>query len=216
MLPVVDTLENHGFAGVLRAPAFTLWRGDGGNPLAGALDWERLREQILEGGVSPGSLRVMVQRTAIAQAFYADAGGIKRANFEALLARGVSLVFNAMEDEVPAMTDLRARIRERFGRTVSVGAVVSLGAGGAFKLHCDASDVLIVHLEGRKHWTVYGPSGAAPGTVAEEGYAPQQAPVFDDALGPGDMLYIPSDHLHRCENGPGTSFHLSIAFKPAG
>ncbi len=133
-----------------------------------ALDWARLRARILAGGVSPASLRVMVQRTAIPQTLYAGPDGIKQGNFEALLARGVSLVFNAMEDEVPAMTALRARIKERFGRTVSVGAVVSLGAGGAFKLHCDASDVLIVHLEGAKHWTVYGPSGALPGTVAEK------------------------------------------------
>jgi oxalate decarboxylase/phosphoglucose isomerase-like protein (cupin superfamily) len=57
------------------------------------------------------------------------------------------------------------------------------------------------------------PPEVKPGAVAEDGRVPP-LPLFRAELLPGDILYIPSDHLHHCENRSGTSLHLSIAFKP--
>jgi ribosomal protein L16 Arg81 hydroxylase len=84
-------------------------------------------------------------------------GAIRNEALEALLTQGASLVFDVMENEVDVLAGLCNQIKARFGKTVSAGAVVSLGAGGAFKPHCDASGVLIAHLQGRKEWTVHVP-----------------------------------------------------------
>ena len=43
---------------------------------------------------------------------------------------------------------------------------------------------------------------------------PENAPVFDEVLQPGDFLFVPAGNWHHCEAGPDRSVHLGIFIIP--
>ena len=213
MRPVVDMLEKAGFAQALDTRVFHRWQGDGVNPFAGVLDWDSHMAALLQDGFPAGTLRVMHKRDVLHRPLYSSGGKLRIPNLQKLMGMDVSLAVLMLEDWIPAMAQLRSDIRAVFGKGISVGSVATSGPGGANKLHCDASDLLVVQLCGHKRWTVYAPE---PG-LSDVGIAacePKQAPIFDDFIAPGDILFVPTGYAHWCENGPELSLHLSVSFKP--
>jgi ribosomal protein L16 Arg81 hydroxylase len=84
------------------------------------------------------------------------------------------------------------------------------GAQG-FDAHFDTHEVLVLQLEGHKHWKLYGPGRALP--LVDEGF-----PVARDTLGPprevilepGDLLYLPRGHVHEAFTSECASLHLTV------
>ena len=90
------------------------------------------------------------------------------------------------------------------------GVIVTTGTGGALKLHRDQQDRVIVQVEGSKRWQIHGPSVSerTPGIAGE--FPPKGAPIFDNFLMAGDVLFLPGGYWHKCENGPGRSLHVML------
>lgn len=87
--------------------------------------------------------------------------------------------------------------------------------GGAFHLHYDPEDLIILQVEGAKRWRIVGPAIANPVIGMRAPPAPAETEMlFDEVLNPGDALFVPAGHWHRCEGTGPRSMHLSIFLTP--
>jgi ribosomal protein L16 Arg81 hydroxylase len=137
------------------------------------------------------------------------------AKVEAYLAQGFSLCITCIDEHAPHLAALCNDIRARTFEQIKIGVIVTTGKEGAFKLHYDPEDLIILQVEGTKRWKVYGP--AVPNPVIgmpPQTPPPEDVPIFDEVLKPGDFLFLPGGNWHRCENGPARSVHLGFFFLP--
>jgi ribosomal protein L16 Arg81 hydroxylase len=171
------------------------------------LNWDALN-LLLDGATFPlESLRVVRESTHIPKSLYIKQGHVASAALSSLLDKGVSLIFNQLEKHVPALRALCNDITRRTSEQTSAAAVVTSGQGGALRRHCDDEDLIIIQVAGTKRWQVFGPCVGAE-------RPPKGPPVFDRVLRPGDILFLPAEQWHHCQNGPHRSLHVSILFYP--
>jgi ribosomal protein L16 Arg81 hydroxylase len=219
---LVAPLSEAEFLSLLRERKLTLLRAAKADRYTGLLNWQLLRG-MLEHGQHPRDLvHLRLSRDSVNvpldRWFSKDpAGGSKVdvAKVDAYLAEGFNLCITCIDERSPHLTALCNDIRVRSFEQVKIGVIVTTGKFGAFKLHYDPEDLVILQVEGTKRWKIYGPAVSNPviGMPLQEP-PPEQAPIFDEVLKPGDFLFVPGGNWHRCENGPGRSLHLGFFFQP--
>ena len=133
---------------------------------------------------------------------------------EECLTDGYSIVITHIEQHVPPLGTLCQNLRARLREPTYAGAIVTTGADGAFRLHYDFEDLIILQVEGAKRWQIFGPPVLNPVRGMARQSAPQGPPFFDAVLEPGDFLLVPAGHWHHCQTVSGTSIHLGIFFIP--
>jgi ribosomal protein L16 Arg81 hydroxylase len=216
---LVAPLAKQDFLSLLRQRKLTYLRGSDPNRFRPLLDWESLLERIERGEYPRGlaDFRIVKESVNIrAEQWLTKNKGDKTtrvdiAKVEQFLAEGYSLVVTPIQSHVPSLSTLCENIAAHLSEQIKVGVVVTTGSGGAFKLHYDPEDLIILQVEGTKRWRIYGP--AVPNPVIGMPKPPppaESAPLFDEVLQPGDMLFLPAGNWHHCENGPGRSLHLGI------
>jgi ribosomal protein L16 Arg81 hydroxylase len=141
---------------------------------------------------------------------------VDTAKLDEFLANGFSLIITPIDRHVPALDALCGYIRSQICEQIKVGVIVTTcGSGGAFKLHFDPEDLIILQVEGSKRWRIFGPAVSNPVSGMQKPEPPAEAnPIFDEVLEPGDFLFLPAGTWHHCENGPARSLHLGIFFVP--
>ncbi|MEU9489066.1 cupin domain-containing protein [Streptomyces decoyicus] len=99
---------------------------------------------------------------------------------------------------------------------VQVNAYASWSAQEGFGTHWDDHDVIVVQVEGSKHWRIYGPTQIAPmHRDSAHPEAPPELPIADLVLGPGDVLYLPRGWWHAVAADQGVrSLHLTCGLTP--
>lgn len=150
---------------------------------------------------------------------------------DTLFDAGMTLCMDGIERHIEALKTLTTRFKLAFGLAgdVLVHSYYSPDGGG-FALHFDRQEVLILQIEGTKHWRF----GARPGLEAPwdnvtaqdkelaEFHADspwvQLAPPHEDelqqqTLTPGDILYLPAGTWHRAR-AEGSSLALSLTLVP--
>lgn len=220
---LVAPLGEAEFLSLLRARKLTLLKGARSDRYAPLLSWEILLGMI-ERGDHPKSLTqfklaresVMVPPERWLKAGAPGEGNkVDAAKVAAYMAHGFSLIVTPIEAHVPHLAALCDNIRARLFEQIKVGVIVTTGKGGAFSLHYDPEDLIILQVEGSKRWKIYGPAVADPVVgMKPPAPPPEEAPVFDAVLEAGDFLFVPGGNWHHCENGPGRSLHLGIFFEP--
>ena len=93
---------------------------------------------------------------------------------------------------------------------------VNLYAGwrteNGFPVHWDDQDVLILQLEGRKHWKVWEPTRLYPFKEdVEVAPAPSGEPILDQILSKGDLLYLPRGWWHVVYPLDEPTLHLTVS-----
>jgi hypothetical protein len=80
----------------------------------------------------------------------------------------------------------------------------------AYEAHCDADDVLVVQLAGRKTWNLYTPQQRRYADI--QNLSEQQlGPVMQElTMRPGDALYLRAGVPHRCVTSAPFSLHMSF------
>lgn len=80
----------------------------------------------------------------------------------------------------------------------------------AYDAHCDADDVLVVHLAGKKTWNLYNPQQRRYAGI--QNLSDQQlGPVMQEiSMRPGDALYLRAGVPHRCVTNAAFSMHMSF------
>jgi hypothetical protein len=204
---LIDPVTEAQFFALLRERKLTFLPGASRNRFESLLTWETLNH-LLNGKIYPlEQLRVLRESTYIPKIFYTKQGSLFSKGLFNLLSQGVSLIFNRLDQYVPALHILCNNISVRTSEQINATAIVTSGAGGALQCHCDYEDLLILQIAGTKRWRVFG-------TSAVPGRPPEGPAVFDRVLEPGNLLFLPARQWHHCENGPDRSLHVSILFEP--
>lgn len=87
------------------------------------------------------------------------------------------------------------------------------GKGTALRAHWDPHDVLIVQIEGRKRWRIYGSPVTLPLRDFQDHapYDTRKKPLIATTLKTGDTLYIPRGFVHQAHTEKSDSLHLTFS-----
>ena len=91
---------------------------------------------------------------------------------------------------------------------------MTFGPGGAFKMHYDAHDVLVLQVHGSKHWFLYADPEIAPVHHVKQGNPAAREVVYETVLKQGDVLYVPRGMYHRAAVTDTDSVHLTFGIHP--
>lgn len=199
----------------LRARELTYSPGANSDRLAAVAGWAALRRLIEAHPALRDNIRVTRESEAVPQPEWTTDGKVDVVKLEALQTSGFSLVIEHLEARVPALTAICQEIKARTREGAIAGAIVTSGAGsGAFPIHYDPEDLLILQVEGTKRWQIFGPPVSNPLRGMSKRVPPESDPMFDEVLVAGDLLFVPAGYWHHCESGLSTSVHLGIFFLP--
>ncbi|RXN38199.1 bifunctional lysine-specific demethylase and histidyl-hydroxylase MINA [Labeo rohita] len=109
------------------------------------------------------------------------------------------------------------RIQERlecfFGSLVGSNIYITPQASQGLPPHYDDVEVLILQLEGQKHWRLYQPTVPLAREYSLEPEDRIGPPTHDFILQPGDLLYFPRGTIHQADTPAGVerSTHLTLS-----
>ena len=86
---------------------------------------------------------------------YFKRGRVNPAALSKLLDQGISLIFNQLDEHVPALRALCKNLKRKTSERVSAAAIMTSGRGGALKCHYDAEDLVILQIASTKRWQVF-------------------------------------------------------------
>jgi ribosomal protein L16 Arg81 hydroxylase len=211
---LVEPLGEGDFLTLLRERKLVFLSGCGSRRFETLLSWDALNH-LLDSAVFPlKALRVLRESAPIPTDFYVKQGKVDAAALSKLLDQGVSVIFNLLEEYVPAIRVLCKNLERDTSERVGAAAIVTSGRGGALKCHYDPEDVVVLQVAGTKRWQVFSSPVVNPVPGIPEKLPPEGPPVFDRLLEPGDFLFVPAGHWHHCENGGHRSLHISVLFVP--
>lgn len=130
------------------------------------------------------------------------------------LRAGAAVVVEGAERWDAKLGALADRLAAELDEPTRVNVYATSPHAPGFPLHADTHDVWVLHVEGKKRWTVCAPT--LPHPLYHPSLHPQTPPsnpesYLDVTLKPGDTLYIPRGHWHRAEAVDGSSLHLTVA-----
>jgi hypothetical protein len=214
---LVSPLTDAEFCDLLRRRELAYRPGSKGDRYAPFLGWAALRGILSVGNQEVGrdGIRVSKESHLVPPGRWMTDGTVDTAKLDAFLADGYSVVVLRVETHVPALAAVCEEIRTRLREGSQVGAVVTSGPGaGAFQLHFDPEDQVILQIEGTKRWQVFAPAVSNPLRAMPKQMLENPQPILDEVLEPGDLLFVPGGYWHHCECGLSTSVHLGVAFLP--
>jgi hypothetical protein len=208
-LPVDDFLE------LLRRRELTYRPGANSDRFAPVASWAALRRMIEADPGLRQNIRVSREAETILPSEWTTDDRVDLAKLDALVAGGYSVIMSHFEAHLPPLTTICQEIRTRTREGAIGGAIVTHGAGvGALSIHYDPEDIIVLQVEGTKRWQIFGPPVPSPLRGMPKQVPPASAPIFDEVLTPGDLLFLPAGYWHHCESGLSTSVHLTILFQP--
>lgn len=182
--------------------------------------WQSLNELLHHLEPSPAMLQLF-HGGLVPQENYADdvvdlgmqRRRLNKSRFHGLMQNGATLVLNRLELHSAAVKAACMEVGRFAAQQTTCNAYLSFGGQGTFGKHWDTHDVFIVQAIGSKRWQVYRPTFPLPlsqHTSNASPVQPNEPPVLDTVLNPGDLLYIPRGWWHNVTPLDGPSFHLSI------
>jgi len=213
---LVQPLSETEFCALLFERKLTLLRGKNDGRYTQMLGWDAVRQMIEQGRYPQANdhFRVAKESIQAPPARWTTDGKPDPDKLEQCLADGYSVIVTHIEPFLPPLAAICAEIKARLREDVYVGLIVTSGQDGAFRLHYDFEDLIIVQAEGSKRWQIYGPPVSNPVRGLRKPSLPDSPPFFDEVLQTGDVLFVPAGNWHHCEAGPGRSVHFSVFFLP--
>ena len=134
-----------------------------------------------------------------------------------LYADGYTIIVNGMEWRSQPVRRLCRFLEAELNHPVGVNAYATPKGSQGFSAHFDDHDVLILQIDGTKHWEVYPPDCQLPLEEKSSGFKPAAQdqlpnPYLTTALEAGDLLYLPRGWKHAARASESASLHLTVGF----
>jgi len=119
-----------------------------------------------------------------------------------------------LEETHRSIGDLAQALELEFSSNVWANAYLTTKQGGAFNVHYDNHDVIVLQISGSKRWHLFGRTEEYPVHICDS--ARDIAPKAEekiDTLCAGEVLFVPRGVWHRAEVVDSPSFHITIGIK---
>jgi hypothetical protein len=200
--------------------------GDPGR-YAGLLPWHVLNRVLCEHRLEPPRLRLeqygapATSLTFIQHETSRRGERIPRIDFERLyrlLRGGATLVLDSVHEVYSPLGDLVEHLTGLFQARVQVNLYAAFGSSQGFNVHWDDHDVMVLQVDGRKDWRIYGTTRQAPlYRDCAEPPMPEPQPIRELTLSAGDFLYLPRGCWHDAIGRGEPTLHLTVGFyEPTG
>lgn len=139
---------------------------------------------------------------------------ISAARLRSAFDTGSTVKFNQLDDWSPRLRTLASIIAEATDSTSEAFAFLSPPGRRALRAHTDGTHVLVLQVEGRKHWqiaSIDSTSSSGEG-LYRDGTIPADE-VIELELEPGDLLYMPHGTPHQALAQSGHSLHFAITIE---
>ncbi|HEX8707064.1 MAG TPA: cupin domain-containing protein [Pyrinomonadaceae bacterium] len=138
------------------------------------------------------------------------------AELTAQLRQGATLVLDAVDELHRPLTELAAGLERTFHVRAQINVYAGWRTSRGFDLHWDDHDVFILQVAGQKRWSLYGMTRPFPLT-GEQAEKPSGAPLWEETLTDGDLLYIPRGWWHVALPLNEPTLHLTVGIhNPTG
>lgn len=127
-----------------------------------------------------------------------------------LLKQNASVAINQVQYLSPPVRRLATQIEVGLGQKVNVNAYMTFGPGGAFAMHYDSHDVLVMQVHGTKHWFIYDDPAPSPIDYEKKSKPHERNVAFETVLREGDVLFVPRGTYHRAAVTDTDSVHLTF------
>lgn len=136
---------------------------------------------------------------------------LKSAGLARELREGATLVLDAVDELSEPIEELAKGLELFFRERVQVNLYAGWQTSRGFDLHWDDHDVFILQVTGRKRWSVYGQTRPYPlVNDIEKAQKPEHAPLWEETLEDGDLLYIPRGWWHVAVPLAEPTLHLTV------
>ena len=127
------------------------------------------------------------------------------------ISNGAAVVLEGIDILDPNINEFVARLDESLPCVLAnCEAFFSQQNNEAYEGHCDADDVLVVQLAGKKTWHLFQPQQRRYAGI-ENLNDQQLGPVMQEiTMRPGDALYLRAGVPHRCNTSAPFSLHMSF------
>ncbi|MEU7040959.1 cupin domain-containing protein [Streptomyces varsoviensis] len=189
----------------------------------GLVSWETLNALASWSNFAASQLRVsrdggLVPRAAYMREVGSPQGDVVRTvlvpQLIEVLRDGATLIVDGIDRMHPPLDGLARRLERTLRERVQMNAYGTWGESKGFDSHWDDHDVIVLHIAGRKEWTLFGP----PRRVfpLEQDVEENPPPAADAerralVLTPGDVLHIPRGWWHTVRAVEGPTLHLTVA-----
>ncbi|HEV3006522.1 MAG TPA: cupin domain-containing protein [Pirellulales bacterium] len=117
----------------------------------------------------------------------------------------------AMQHRWPAVAELCRNLEAVFHCPVHANLYLTPPGSQGFAAHFDTHEVLVLQLEGVKHWRMFGAAEELPlATDSVPLTKKPSKPSREVTLHAGDLLYIPRGHIHEASTSDASSLHLTV------
>ena len=125
--------------------------------------------------------------------------------------KGAAVVLEGIDILDPVINEFVARLDDSLPCVLANAEVFfSQQDNEAYEGHCDADDVLVVQLAGKKTWQLFQPQQRRYAGIQNLNDQ-QLGPVMQEvAMRPGDALYLRAGVPHRCITTAPCSLHMSF------
>jgi ribosomal protein L16 Arg81 hydroxylase len=132
-----------------------------------------------------------------------------------LYADGYTIVVNGLEWRSQPVRQLCRYLEAELSHPVGVNAYATPRGSQGFSVHFDDHDVIILQIDGTKHWEIYPPDTLLPLEEKASEFKPTAdaqlpKPHLTAALEPGDLLYLPRGWTHAARSSEASSLHLTV------
>ena len=184
--------------------------------------WNDINEAVTSRRLQWPQLRVFREGEPVAETDYTTPTVTRRnvayprVQYDALqdeLAKGATLSIGSIEEMTLALRQAAFELSGIVHESMQANAYASWGAESAFGPHWDDHDVLVIQLDGKKHWTVFGQGRKYP--MFRDVDLAHQCPEVAEWTGvteAGDILYLPRGWWHDVSAAGGRSLHLTFSF----
>jgi ribosomal protein L16 Arg81 hydroxylase len=214
---LVAPISDQEFRQLLAERRFAHFPTDDATRFDSLLTSTTLLELLAKAPQSPEGIQVTGNRKTVPpMLFTTNTGTLDSGRLLKLLESNHSLLIRRLENRSDSIARLTRSIRNELQERVSVVAILTNGPGGAFNVHFDPYDLIVLQIEGAKVWRVHAEAFIDPVkdlTIPEP--PSREAPkIFERSLRKGEALFLPAGSWHECENDSERSLHIAFLLEP--